>query len=63
MHINEKIFNLIYLIGFSTDVKNISRRLSENIKSVEDFFYYVNDNKLIQFKGDITIEVNKNKKI
>lgn len=38
------LFNLIYLIGFSTDVKNITRRLSdkqiENINSVEDFFYY-----------------------
>jgi len=36
------LFNLIYLIGFSTDVKNITRRLSdkqiENINSVEDFF-------------------------
>ena len=53
------LFNLIYLIGFSTDVKNITRRLSdkqiENINSVEDFFYYANGNKLIQFKGDITI--------
>ena len=58
------LFNLIYLIGFSTDVKNITRRLSdkqiENINSVEDFFYYENGNKLIQFKGDITVEVNKN---
>ena len=48
------LFNLIYLIGFSTDVKNITRRLSdkqiENINSVEDFFYYENGNKLIQFK-------------
>lgn len=53
------LFNLIYLIGFSTDVKNITRRLSdkqiENINSVEDFFYYANGNKLIQFKGDIII--------
>ena len=58
------LFNLIYLIGFSTDVKNITRRLSdkqiENINSVEDFFYYENGNKLLQFKGDITVEVNKN---
>lgn len=49
------LFNLIYLIGFSTDVKNITRRLSdkqiENINSVEDFFYYANGNKLLQFKG------------
>ena len=48
------LFNLIYLIGFSTDVKNITRRLSdkqiENIKSVEHLFYYENGSKLIQFK-------------
>ena len=53
------LFNLIYLIGFSTDEKNIIRRLSdkqiENIKSVENFFYYENGSKLIQFKGNITI--------
>ena len=58
------LFNLIYFIGFSTDVKNITRRLSdkqiENIKSVENFFYYENGSKLIQFKGNITIEANKN---
>ena len=58
------LFNLIYLIGFSTDVKNITRRLSdkqiENINSVEDFFYYEIGSKLIQFKGNVTIEVNKN---
>ena len=58
------LFNLIYLIGFSTDVRNITRRLSdkqiENIKSVEDFFYYEIGSKLIQFKGNVTIEVNKN---
>ena len=58
------LFNLIYFICFSTDVKNITRRLSdkqiENIKSVENFFYYENGSKLIQFKGNITIEANKN---
>ncbi len=40
--------------------KDISDKQLENIKSVEDFFYYANGNKLIQFKGDITVEINRN---
>lgn len=31
------LFNLIYLIGFSTDVKNITRRLSDKLSQLKTF--------------------------